>query len=533
MAYKYLVWPRMKRYLCRTPGGEIWLRCGGRVTDDPVSRVRRRYAGCILISVALLTVAGCELGPDFHPPVAPQAAGYAPGAMVTVTASAPVAEGSPQRLLAGRDIAGNWWTSFGSRQLDAFVEQALVANPNLQAAQAALRQAKETAFATEGALLPQIDANASGQRQQFSEASVGVQGPPLIFNLLQTTLNVSYSLDVFGGKRRQLEASEAQAEYQRFQLEATYLTLTANLVATAIQVASLHGQIEATRDIVRSKRRQLGLMQGQFEVGTINKTDVLAQESDLLQTEATLPGLEKQMAQQRHVLVALMGRFPNQDRGEVLTLSGLRLPSKLPVSLPSQLVEQRPDIRAAEAQVHQTSAEIGVAVANLLPQLTLTADYGSAAPTLATLFTTNTMIWSIAGGVAQPIFHGGTLIHQKRAAIAAYEAAYGQYCNTVLLAFQNVADVLRALHDDARTLKIQDRALRVAIESLAIARNQFSAGTISYVTLLNAQRAYEQARLALVQAQAARLADTAALFQALGGGWWNRSDVAANVAPRG
>ena len=453
--------------------------------------------------------------------------------MVTVTASAAVAEGAPQRLLLGNDVAGNWWAFFGSRRLDAFVEQALIANPSLQAAQAALRQAKETAFATEGALLPQFDANASAQRQQFSEASVGVSGPPLIFNLFQTTLNVSYSLDVFGGKRRQLEASEAQAEYQRFQLEATYLTLTANLVATVIQVASLHGQIEATRDIIKSKRRQLGLMQRQFEVGTINKTDVLAQESDLLQTEATLPGLEKQMAQQRHVLMALMGRFPNQDGGEVLALSGLRLPSKLPVSLPSQLVEQRPDIRAAEAQVHQASAQIGVAVANLLPQLTLTGDYGGAAPSVATLFSANTIIWSIAGGVAQPIFHGGTLIHQKRAAIAAYEAAYGQYCNTVLLAFQNVADVLRALQDDARTIRIQDRALRVAIESLTIARTQFWAGTITYVTLLNAQRAYEQARLALVQAQAARLADTAALFQALGGGWWNRTDVAANLSGHG
>ena len=281
MAYKYLVRPGMKRRLCRTPGGEISLRCGGHVADDPDSSSRRKVS-CLLISaVALLTVAGCELGPDFHPPIAPAEAGYAPGAMVAVTASALVAEGTPQRLLAGKDIAGNWWTSFGSRQLDAFVEQALVANPNLRAAQAALRQAKETAFATEGVLLPQIDANASTQRQQFSEASVGVQGPPLIFNLFQTTLNVSYSLDVFGGKRRQIEASEAQAEYQRFQLEATYLTLTANLVATAIQVASLHGQIEATRDIVRSKRRQLGLMQGQFEAGTINKTDVLAQEAEL------------------------------------------------------------------------------------------------------------------------------------------------------------------------------------------------------------------------------------------------------------
>jgi NodT family efflux transporter outer membrane factor (OMF) lipoprotein len=246
-----------------------------------------------------------------------------------------------------------------------------------------------------------------------------------------------------------------------------------------------------------------------------------------LQSQATLPTLHKQLAQQRHVLMALTGRFPNQDRGETFTLSLLRLPASLPISLPSQLVEQRPDLRAAEAQLHQASAQIGVAAANLLPQLNLTADYGTAAPSLNTLFTPSTIIWSIAGSAAQPIFHGGTLIHQKRAAVAAYAAAEAQYRNTVLLAFQNVADVLRALQDDARTVKIQKRALRVASESLDLSRDQFAAGTITYLTLLNAQRAYEQSRLALVQAQAARLADTVALLQALGGGWWNRSDVAA------
>jgi NodT family efflux transporter outer membrane factor (OMF) lipoprotein len=481
-----------------------------------------------MAALALLALTGCEVGPDFAPPPAPIGAGYAPGRMPTVTPQSPGTTGAQQHLLAGGDVAGNWWAAFRSARLDAFVTEALIANPSLQAAQAALRQARETARATEGALLPQVDANASAERQQASLASVGVTGPPLIFTLFQSTLNVSYAIDVFGGKRRQVEASEAQAEFQRFQLEATYLTLTANVVATAIQIASLDAQIAATNDIIRAKARQLALMQRQFAIGKIDKSDVLAQESDLLQTQATLPILTKQMMQQRHILMALMGRFPNQDRGETLSLSALNLPRALPVSLPSALVEQRPDIRAAEAQVHETSAEIGVAVANLLPQLTLTADYGGAAPALEKLFTSNTIVWSIVGNAAQPIFHGGTLLHQKRAAIAAYEAAYGQYCNTVLLAFQNVADVLRALHDDANVLKIQDRALRVATESLSIARSQFSAGTITYLTLLNAQRNYDQARLARVQAAAARLADSAALFQALGGGWWNRADVAAD-----
>jgi NodT family efflux transporter outer membrane factor (OMF) lipoprotein len=473
--------------------------------------------------VAALALAGCAVGPNFHSPVAPEGADF--------TRNGPPAGGAQRRLAPGGDVPGQWWAMFGSRQLDSLVEQALINSPNLQAAQAALRQAKETVYATAGTLLPQLDANASAQRQRFSPAALGVPGPALVFDLFQATVNVAYAPDVFGGKRRMLEASQAQADYQRFQLEATYLTLTANVVTAAIQEASLRGQIEATEDIIKAKRRQLALMKRQFEFGTAEKTDVLAQEADLLQTQATLPMLNKQEQQQRHLLMALTGRFPNEDQGDTFKLSMLRPPSRLPVSLPARLVEQRPDLRAAEEQWHQASAQIGVATANLLPQLNLTADYGSAASALNTLFTPSTIIWSLAGSAAQPIFHGGTLAHQKRAAVAAYEAAEAQYRNTVLLAFQNVADVLRALQDDARALNVQRRALRVARESLSLARSQYDAGTITYLVLLNAQRAEEQSRLALVQAQAARLADTVALFQALGGGWWNRSDVAAMGTP--
>jgi NodT family efflux transporter outer membrane factor (OMF) lipoprotein len=465
-------------------------------------------------------LAGCTVGPDFHPPTAPQGADYARDGQ-------PAVDEAAQRLVAGRDIPGQWWEMFASRQLNSLVEQALLANPSLQAAQAALRQARENAYATAGTLLPQVDGNAMAQRQRFSPAAFGFPGPAFVFNLFQATVNVAYSPDVFGGKRRGLEASEAQAEYQRFQLEATYLTLTSNVVIAAIQEASLRGQIEATEDIIKAKSRQLALMRRQYELGIAEKTDVLAQEADLLQTQASLPTLHKQAQQQRHILLALTGQFPNQDRGKSFKLSLLRLPASLPLSVPSRLVEQRPDVRAAEEQLHQASAQIGVATANLLPQLNLTADYGSAASALNTLFTPSTIIWSVAGSAAQPLFHGGTLIHQKRAAVAACEAAEAQYRNTVLLAFQNVADVLRALQDDAKTLAVQKRALRVASESLDLSRSQFEAGTITFLTLLNAQRAYEQSRLALVQAQAARLADTVALFQALGGGWWNRSDVAA------
>jgi len=252
---------------------------------------------------------------------------------------------------------------------------------------------------------------------------------------------------------------------------------------------------------------------------------VLTQESEVATTQATLPPLQKQLEQQRHLLLALIGRFPSQDRGDHLQLASLRLPTALPVSLPSQLVEQRPDVRAAAAQLHQASASVGVAIANRLPQFALTAQYGSTALTPAALFTPGAAVWSVGATATQPIFHGFTLLHQERAAKAAYEMAEAQYRNTVLAAFQNVADVLRALQLDAATLKAQQRAVRAASDTFDLSRGQYRLGAITYVTLLNAERSYEQARLALVQAQAARYADTAALFQALGGGWWNRNDV--------
>jgi NodT family efflux transporter outer membrane factor (OMF) lipoprotein len=451
------------------------------------------------------------------------------------------AGGAAQSFAVGRDIPGDWWTLFHSRHLNDLVSRALAANPSLQAAQAALRQATENEYAQLGTLLPQFDANASATRQAISLAQFGPLGSslsltglsaPLIFNLFQVTANVAYSPDVFGGKRRQIESAKAQEDYQRFALEASYLTLTANVVTAAIQEASLRGQIEATQDIIKSETQQLTVVQNQFDAGSAPRTDVLAQQSELVQTQALLPALEKQLAQQRHLLTTLTGRFPNQGRGETESLSAIRLPARLPVSLPTKLVEQRPDVRSAQEQLHQASAQIGVAIANMLPQFNLTADYGTQALTPATMFTPQNAVWSIAAAGTQPIFHGGTLIHQERAAVAAYEQAEAQYRNTVLQAFQNVADVLRALQDDARALEMQDRAVRIASESLELSRVQYQDGTITYLTLLNAQRAYEQARLSFVQAQAARLADTAALFQALGGGWWNRTDVVADTKPK-
>ncbi len=476
-----------------------------------------------MLSFSLL--AACAVGPDFKPPPAPAVGGYTPETHPATTTSASVAGGAAQTFVVGRDIPAEWWKVFHSKEIDALIAEALRANPNLQAAQAALWQAKENLYASAGKLLPSVDAAASVTPQQFSAAEFGLTGPPSIFTLYQATVNVAYTPDVFGGQRRQIEANAALAEQQRFALEATFLTLTANVVTAAIQEASLRGQIQATKEIIKAETDQLDVVRNQFEVGATTRADVLTQESEVAATEATLPPLQKQLEQQHHVLLALIGRFPSQEHGGHLQLTSLRLPTALPVSVPSQLVQQRPDVRAAEAQLHQASALVGVAIANRLPQLSLTAQYGSIALTPAALFTPATAVWSLGAAGTQPIFRGFTLLHQERAAKAAYEMAEAQYRNTVLAAFQNVADALRALQLDAATLKAQQRATRAASDTFDLSRGQYRLGAITYVTLLNAERGYEQAQLALVQAQAARYADTAALFAALGGGWWNRSDV--------
>jgi NodT family efflux transporter outer membrane factor (OMF) lipoprotein len=479
-------------------------------------------------ALSVLALSACAVGPDFAVPPAPAVSGYTPEGQLATTVSVDIAGGVAQKFDSGRDIPGEWWKVFHSKELDGLIAEALQANPSLQAAQAALWQAKENLYAQQGHLLPSLDANASDTRQQFSPAEFGQPGSPLIFNLFQTTLNISYTPDVFGGQRRLIETQAALADYQRFQLEATYLTLTSNVVTAAVQEASLRGQIDATRDIIKSDTEQLGVVRNQFDAGAASRTDVLTQQSAVAAAEATLPPLQKQLEQQRHVLLALIGRFPNDARNDHLTLASLRLPTDLPVSLPSQLVEQRPDVRAAQTQLHQASAQIGVAIANRLPQFTLTGDYGSAAVTTAALFTPGALIWSAAASGTQPLFHGFTLLHQQRAAEAAYDQAGAQYRSTVLAAFQNVADALRALQFDAATLKAQRAALRDASETLDLARGQYRLGAITYLILLNAQNSYQQALLAVVQAQAARYADTAALFQALGGGWWNRADIAPN-----
>ncbi len=476
----------------------------------------------LLASTALL-LASCAVGPDFDKPAAPPDAGYTaqtPGA----TAATNVAGGAAQHFVDGKDIPGQWWTLFHSEPLNQLIEEALKANPTLDAAQATLRQAQETVAAQKGVFFPQVNGNLSTTREKISGAAFGNPNQNSIFTLTTGQVTVSYGIDVFGGDRRQLESTEAQAEYQRYQLEAAYLTISSNVVAAAIQEASLRAQIAATQEIIADQQQQLNVLQKQFDLGAAARSAVLAQQATLNATQATLPGLQKQLAQQRNQLTALAGRFPSQEVSQTFDLASLQLPEDLPLSLPSTLVQQRPDIQAAQAQLHSASAQVGVAVANMLPQFTINANLGNTVLDIASLFTASG-VWGLGVGLTTPIFRGGELLHEKRAAEAAFDASAAQYRGTVITAFQNVADTLRALQSDADALAAEVAAETSASDNLRITRSQYQLGAINYTTLLNAETTYEQAHVNRVTAQAARYADTAALFQALGGGWWNRADV--------
>jgi len=482
------------------------------------------------ITVTMLN-SGCMLGPDFKRPASPDVKSYTTKAQSDSIASTSSATGTTQSLALEKDIPGLWWTLFRSPELTKLIERSIARNPDLQAAQAALTEAYENASAKKGSLFPALDASASAARQKTSGALFGNPNfPGSEFTLYNTSVKVSYTLDVFGAVRRQIEGFEAQAEYQKFQLEGTFLTLAGNIVTTAIQEASLRAQIAATEEIINAQIEQLDVINQQFELGSISKAPVLTQQSDIERTRTTLPLLQKQLAEARHQLAVLVGDVPNSEPAAQFNLSDLHLPAQLPLSLPSKLVEQRPDVRAQEATLHAASAEIGVATASLFPDFTISANAGSIATKVGDLFVPGSYIWGAGANLLQPIFHGGELIHKKRAAVAAYEQAASQYRSTVLQAFQNVADTLSALEFDTNELKAQDAAERAALESLELTRSQYQIGSVSYVTLLTSERDYRQARIAKIRALAVRYADTAALFQALGGGWWNRADLSRTIS---
>lgn len=490
-----------------------------------------RTVRCTTLAVLLAMTAGCAVGPDFQRPAAPVTPTYVAGTLPEQTASASGLASEAQRFAHGQEVQAQWWKAFGSPALDELVAAALQANPDLKAAEAALRAARETAAAQRGAFWPKVDAGVSSTRQQTPGPLAGPLVDPDVarYTLHTAQLSVGYVPDVFGANRRQAEALSAEVEVQRFQREAVYMTLVSNVVNAAIEEASLRAQIAATHDLIMLATRLLDLSCRAHQAGQIGGADVAAQEAALAQAQAALPPLEKQLAEQHNQLAVLAGRLPSEQAALHFELASLSLPSELPVSLPSRLVEQRPDIRAAEAQLHAASAQLGVATAARLPNLTLTATLGGSALDLPQLFRSGSGFWSVGGDLLQPIFQGRTLMHQQRAAEATYDQAAARYRSTVLAAFQNSADALQAIVSDADTLRAASASDAAAKKSLAMVRRRHALGATTQTEVILAQQTGLQAALTLAQAQARRYTNTVALYMALGGWWQERGATGGQI----
>jgi NodT family efflux transporter outer membrane factor (OMF) lipoprotein len=516
------------------------LRCDVCFPHNPPMRLQCPARVALVMAVAtVLSSSGCAVGPNFHQPAAPADAGYTSTPLPDATASAEVLGGDAQRFVMGQDVAFKWWGGFGSPALNSLVEQAFRANPTIPAAQAALRQAQELVRAQQGYFFPAVNASYAFERQKLpgntaTSSAPGAQGngqnivppapaQPVIFDFHTAQLTVGFTPDVFGGNRRKVESLDAQAQQQRFELEATYVTLASNVVAAAIQEASTRAQIAATREIIDYNEKSLQILREKFKDGYAMRLDVAAQEAQLAQALALLPPLAKQFEQTRDLLRALLGKLPNQELEQTFELASLKLPQELPLSLPSRIIEQRPDVRAAEEQLRSVNAQVGVAVAAMLPQFSISGALGGTATEFPDMFRDGGPFWNLIAGVAQPVFAGGTLWHTKRAADQALKQAAAQYQETVITAYQNVADTLHAILSDADALAADLAAERAAKITLDLTHEKAQDGYTDYLTDLAAQMTYQQALLTLVQAQALRFGDTAALYQALGGGWWNRN----------
>lgn len=488
----------------------------------------RRVFRLLLGTAVAALVAGCAVGPDFKKPAPPDAMSYSPEAMPDQTVSADIHGGETQKFVAGFDIPGQWWTLYHSAALNELIEQALKKNPDLQSAAAALRAAEEGVYAQEGYYYPTLQANFTPSRYHNA-----VQPSPTLtayvpyFNLYSAQVSAAWTPDIFGANRRQVKSLKATADAAGEQLQAAYLTLTSSLVTAAVQEASLRAQIDATERLVAIDTTTLNILRQQFAHGYASSLDVAAQEAQLAQVAATLPPLQKQLAQTRDLIAALAGKLPSEKIAQTFELSELQLPTELPESLPAKAIEQRPDVRAAADNLHAATAQVGVAIANMLPNITISANDGTVATELSQLFQPHNAYWTILGSVTQTVFDGGTLLHKTRGARAALEQAESQYRSTVISALQNVADSLHAVHSDAATLKATADSANAAKNALDITMHQQRAGYVNVLALLNAEQTYRQAEINLVQAQANRFSDTAALFQALGGGWWNRPDIAS------
>jgi NodT family efflux transporter outer membrane factor (OMF) lipoprotein len=482
-----------------------------------------------LALVFWVSVAGCAVGPNFKRPESPAVKDYTAEPLTNTVKTPNVSGGDAQTFVEGLDIPGEWWTVFHSKPLNALIERALTNNPDLKAAQAALKVAHENVLAHRGVYFPSVAANFTVSRHKTPAVlspfqTTSTAEGAIFYNFFTPQVTVSYAPDVFGLNRRTGESLQAQEQAARFAGLATYLTLSANVVGAAVQEASTRAQIEATQQLMEINSNLLEIVRFQFQKGAASQVDVASQEAQLAQVAAGLPPLRKQLAQARDLLAILAGGYPSQEFAEKFRLADLQLPTALPVSLPAQLVEHRPDVRQAEENWHAASAQIGVAIANRLPNLNLTADAGSIAETAGRMFAGGTGFWDLGASLTKPIFQGGMLLHQERAARAAYIQAAEQYRSTVLSAFQNVADTLNALEADADALKAASAAKEAADKTLELVQQQLKFGLVAYSILLTTEQAYQQSLINLVQAQANRFADTAALFQALGGGWWNRPE---------
>ena len=482
---------------------------------------------------ACMLVSACAVGPDFKTPPAPQASGYTPQPLPEQTTSAQTAGGEAQRFVSGMKVSDQWWRTFQSEKLNKVIADAFAASPTLAAAQAALKVAHDQMRSQQGAFFPMLQGNYSPARKQDA---VGTIAPTLtsnapIYSLHTAQLTVSYAPDVFGGTRRAVESLRASRDAQYFQLEAAYLTLASNIVVAAVQEASLRAQIEAQQRVVEVNTKLLDNLLRQFKLGAVTGLDVAAATTQLAQAEQALPNLQKQLAVQRDLLATLAGKLPSEGVGETFTFADFALPQELPVSLPSELVRQRPDVRAAEEQLHAATAQVGVAIANMLPQFTITATRGGAAEVFSQMFSDGNVFWALAASVTQTFFDGGTLWFKKRAADAGVEQAEAQYRGTVITAFQNVADSLQALDADANILKAALKSEQAANTTLDITTKQLGLGYVNVLAVLNAEQAYQAATQATIAARAGRFSDTAALFQSLGGGWWNRPEGAVALEP--
>jgi len=479
----------------------------------------------LIAAGALIALAACKnpAPPATPPPPAPTVTGY--GETPPTIAAVP---GTPQqRFLASMDVPGQWWTLFHSTQLNALVAEALAANPDVAAAQAALRSARETYAAQRASAYPNVQGSFGVTRQQdpLFYSPPTTNNATYIYGVHTLSLDVAYTPDVFGNFRYQTLAAAAAAEDQRYEVEATYLTLTSNVVTTVVQIASLRDQIAANDQIIALERQLLGVTRSQRQYGQVTGLDVATQEAALDAAQQALPALDKQLRQQRDLLARLLGQSPGEPVDTTFALSDLHLPDDLPLSLPSKLVQQRPDILAASTNLAAASAQVGVAYTNRLPNFQITSQTATQALSLGGLFGVGSLLSTLTAQVATTFYDQGTLKHRETAAVAAYDEAAAQYKGAVLSGFQNVADALAALSTDADALNASVTAAHTADRALGIVRQQLAAGQVSSLATLNAEQTLAQAQLNVVQAQANRYADTAALFAALGGGWWNRADI--------